>query len=346
MDIVLVFVSFCGGLLASAMGALGAFAFVGVTGLIGIALSVAGSTFDWLGVITFGPFFGPHISFGGACAAAAYASRRGYIESGKDIGKALITLRRPDVLIVGGIFGIIAYVISTGLNVIMTGMIDTVAFTVFLSAIIAKVSFGTTGLAEIFGKTPDKVKQAGGRFSVLHDNVWLPWQNTATELTLMGIVIGGLSGYVTYLMLQIPETAAGAPFVGFCIGVAAFLLLLSGINVPIFHHIALGASYGVLMSGSLMWGVAGGIIGAFAGDYLARLFLVYGDCWVDPPGMSISFTSFLFFVIAPKLNLFNEQLIIVLPAIIIALSIILSVYQQSYIKRNKDKLIGSQTELV
>lgn len=337
MDMVALLMSFCGGALGAAMGALGAFCFVGIAGLVGIVAVMTGANFDWLGLIPFGIYFGPHISFGGGVAAAAYARKMGYMPVGKDIVKPLISLKKPSVLIIGGIFGILAYIINYWLGLVIPGKIDTVAFTVFLSAIIAKVAFGNDGLGEILGKVPDEIKKIGGRYSVLSDRVWLPWQTTASENTIVGIAAGGCSAYITYMMMQNPATVSVAPFVGFFIGVTSFILMIAGLQIPVTHHIALGASYAVVSSGgSILWGIAGGIIGAFAGDLLAKTFWCYGDCHVDPPGMSISFTSFLFFTVVPALGLYSDK--VITPLIIIIISLLYGVYQDSFVRRYKSTI--------
>lgn len=56
--------------------------------------------------MTWGPFLSPHISFGGALAVAAFAAKKGLLESGKDISSALMGKNLPSILFVGGIFGL------------------------------------------------------------------------------------------------------------------------------------------------------------------------------------------------------------------------------------------------
>jgi len=51
------------------------------------------------------PFLSAHISFGGAVAAAAFAAKKGLLDSGKDISSALMGKNLPSILFVGGIFG-------------------------------------------------------------------------------------------------------------------------------------------------------------------------------------------------------------------------------------------------
>ena len=115
--------AFAGGAFGAAIGALPAFCFTGFAVIAGeaanaIGLSGAGSGVELgasglTGLVGFGPVFGPHIAFAGGAAAAAYAAKKegamppqedGGYHPGKDIAYALGT--RPDVLAVGGVFGI------------------------------------------------------------------------------------------------------------------------------------------------------------------------------------------------------------------------------------------------
>lgn len=339
MDLLALLFSFCGGGLGAALGALVAFVWVGFGALYGIVSGMAGVNFDWLGLIPFGVYFGPDISFGSGCCAAAYARKKGYMPAGKDIIKPLISLGKPDVILVGGIWGIIAFLIRYGLNKVMPGMLDSVAATVFLQALIAKVVYAEEGglLERVFGKVPEETRKLGGRFSVFAPQAWLPWQCKASQMTVLSIAAGGLSAYTTYLMLQNPATKAVAPFVGFAIGVGSFVFMLAGHQIPVFHHISLCASYAVVQSGgSLLWGLAGGLIGAFIAEWMSRLFYCYGDCHVDPPGMTIAVTSFLLFTIVPATGLYADKTIT--PLIIIALAVLYSLYQEAAIRKRESQV--------
>lgn len=304
MDFLELLISFCGGAFGAAIGALASFILVGLTGIFGIVLAIAGVSFDWFGMISFGPYLGPHIAFAGGAAAAAYARKRGYIPSGKDIIMGLLSLKKLDVIVVAGVFGMIGYAINHYLAILMPGQIDSVAFTVFIVAIIAKVAFGSLGLKEVFGVVPDEVKKLGGRFNV-NAPAWVPYQTTIAEKTLLAITAGGLSAFIAYRMFQDPATAGVAAFFGFCLSAFTLLFLQFGVAIPVTHHITLCAAYGVVASGgNLIWGFVGALIAAFAGDFFGRLFHVHGDAHIDPPAMAIAFTSFLLLGLLPLLGIF------------------------------------------
>jgi len=333
MEILLLIIAFCGGIFGASLGALATFVFVGFTGLIGVAAIMGGSTADWLGVITFGSFLGPHVALVGGVSAAAFARKKGYIESGKDITKSLLSLRKSSVMMVAGIFGIVGYIVNYYVGLMLPGKIDTVGFTVFLVPLLAKVLFGNDGLKEIFGVVPEDVKKLGGRFSVKAPVAWVPYVVTATEKTIVGISAGGLSAYATYALLQDPTSAPAAVFVGFLISAASLIFLYVGIEIPVTHHITVCASYAVVASGgSFYWGLAAAVTVAFVGEICSRLFYVYGDTHIDPPGTSIAIVSFIVMGILPSTGIYQDPIII--PSVIVGVAILYSFIQSFTMKNN------------
>ncbi len=325
MDLLSILYAICGGIFGAALGPLTSFIFVGFTALIGVALMSSGVTFNWMGAVPFGFFFGPHIAFAGGAAAAAYARKRGYLASGKDIVKPLVSLKKPDVLLVGGIVGAIGYTINYGINQVMPGKIDTVAFTVVIVGLLAKVIFGDLGLKEIFGVVPEAIKKAGGRFNVKATG------DAGFEKLLVALAAGGLSTYITYVMLQNEATAGASIYVGFALSIICLLFLEFGLPVPVTHHITLGAAYAVLMTGSIAWGFAGALLGAFLGEYLGKLFYIYGDTHVDIPALGIASNSFLLFAVFPMLKIFD--LGDTVAYIVIALMVLVSFAEVAFANR-------------
>ena len=103
LTITLLLAAFAGGLFGAAIGGLPAFIFTGFVVLAGSAAAASGSDFDFINDIAFGPVFGPHISFAGGAAAAAFAARRGELEDGKDIAAPMTGVNDPLALLVGGL---------------------------------------------------------------------------------------------------------------------------------------------------------------------------------------------------------------------------------------------------
>jgi hypothetical protein len=294
LDFVVLLIAFCGGIFGAAIGGLPSFAFCGLIGLVGVAAGMAGSTFDWHGLVTFGPFFGPQISFVGAVAAAAFARKKGYILTGKEITKGLMGLKDPGVLAVGGIFGALGYIVQTGTAAVFNqGQFDTIAFTVVALALVTKAVFGDG----FFGKLSDEARERG-RFVPGGSNRWIPYQETMGEKVVIGLGAGGLSAFITGMMLANQAAASNALFVGFLVSAASLLLLQVGVEAPVTHHITLPAAYAVAASGgNILWGVAIAIITSNLGDLGSRVFYIHGETHVDPPAMAIFTGSLLVYLL-------------------------------------------------
>jgi len=265
-----------GGIFGAALGGVPAFVFTGLLVLAGIAAGYTGSAeaAAVLNEIAFGPFFGPHVAFCGGVAAAAYAARKGLIESGKDVGTGLIKLNDPGVLLVGAVFGIFGYILNS-LWVSISLPTDTIALTVVISNAIARLIWGNG----LFGKVPE----GGSLFQVTETNVWVPWQKDLPMLLLLGIFLGALSGYACI--------TTGSAVTAF--GIAAVTLLFNltlGVS-PVWHHIAAPAGLAALNSGSILMGAVFGVVGALLGELGARLLFNYGDTHIDPPAFAIFITT-------------------------------------------------------
>ena len=74
MDWILLIAAFGGGVVGTAFGAIPAFIITGFLALAGGILAMAGVPELSIGHITFGVFWGPHIAFTGAAAAAAVSA--------------------------------------------------------------------------------------------------------------------------------------------------------------------------------------------------------------------------------------------------------------------------------
>jgi hypothetical protein len=263
-------VAFAGGALGAALGASAAFIITGLFVLIGVAVAASGGGTGFIGNVAFGPLLGPHISFAGGAAAAAFAMRAGHHGSGRDLGRGLAGVNRPDVLLVGGVFGIVGFVIQAGIAATPLGpLTDSVALTVFVSAVIARLAFGKTGL---FG---DRT-QAGE---------WVAFQRDWPQVVTLGAVLGTCSAF----LVQVIGAGKGGDVAGFGLAATGLLFLHTGTTVPVWHHIALPAAIGFTASGGNLWaGTLSGVAGAVMGELYARLFLNHGDTHIDPPAAAIA----------------------------------------------------------
>ena len=274
MDFVSIFVAFAGGIFGAAVGALGAFVILGFLILVAIGAQATGAD---LMSIPLGAAFGPHVGgFAAGVAAAAYAGKKGYIESGKDIVSALMGTNKPDVLLVGGLFSIGGYILNWVFGLVGFAWTDTVALTVVSSGIVARLLWGNG----VLGKVPAGVS----RYAPPDGSQWLPWQSILWQRMMIGLGAGLLSAY---LALLIGAENGGVVF-GFAISAISLTLLGLGVQVPVTHHITLVAAVAATASGSLIWGAIFGIAAGVVGEYMANTFLVHGDTHIDPPAATIA----------------------------------------------------------
>jgi len=316
--------AFAGGAFGAAIGALPAFILTGLLVVAGAAANIVGVAPEGavgLVGIGFGHVFGPHISFAGGAAAAAYAAKQGYMESGfdyhnaKDIGFALGT--KPDVLAVGGAFGLLGIAIEQlSRNLLIP--VDPIPVSIVVSAFVHRAVFGYallgkpqgTGLLDMGpferGDTLGSIKagngtENGGEPSSewLATEPWLPQQYKWAGVGAIGLVAGLASGYLAF--------RTGSPFLGFGLSAASLLFLNLGVEkFPVTHHITLAGSTvflavtasgdaalaglsvpaGLLVAGGL------GLVAALLGELTQRIFYAHGRTHIDPPAMAIVIWSF------------------------------------------------------
>ena len=315
MSLTMLFFAFCAGIFASVISPLMTFVFCGIFGIVGVTAVALGSSVDILGTFAFGIWFGPHVAFAGSVAALSYAQKRGYIETGRDITMPMMNMKKPDVLIVGGLFGAMGYVTNYLIASALPGQIDSIALSIVVTSVIAKLLFDNSGL---FGKVDEEDKKLGGRYSIFAKNNWCPWQATPPMLLTLTLGIGGLAAYTVKMLLDTPIAGLAAPLM-FLICAVPLALFFVGLPVAVTHHIAIGAGYAVFASGgNLFWGFAGAVIGAFSGEFFARLWLVYGKTHIDPPACSVAFTSIIMLGILPAFNFYEIDPMITPSMIVIA----------------------------
>lgn len=294
LNIGLIAAAFGGGAFGAAIGALPAFVFTGIAVLVGVAAALAGADFDFIGTIAFGPVFGPHIAFAGGVAAAAFAARRGKLSGGRDIATGLMGLGDPIVLVVGGLFGILGLVVVALLNHVLQGITDTVALTVVLSALLARLAFGTTG---IFGTLTEEARRRG-RFRPGGGQVWLAYQQEWPQVIMIGLAAGLVASFITVELGQAaPQLAGLGPVLAFGISAASLVFLQVKVTVPVTHHITLIAGLAALHSGSIWIGALFGVLAAVLGELSSRLMLIHGDTHIDPPANAIWIATLLIVLI-------------------------------------------------
>jgi hypothetical protein len=278
--------AFGGGVLGAAMGAVPVFIFTGLLAIVGVAAAAGGGS--ELIQVAFGPVLGPHVSFGGGVAAAAYAGSRGYLKTGRDIASALMGVGRMDVLIVGGVFGSLGYLLNWALTAAgVAQWTDSVALSVVVSNLGARLAFGKTGP---FGSVaaPD-----ARRFRPDDSASWLPWQQQWSHVLLIGAGVGLVGAFLTAKS----GLGTGKEVLGFGISTVILTFLVMGNKVPVTHHISLPAALGVIHGGGLLVGALCGVLGGVLGEIASRVFLIHGDTHIDPPAVAIAAVATILIVI-------------------------------------------------
>ncbi|MBS4534534.1 hypothetical protein GOQ29_02780 [Clostridium sp. D2Q-14] len=277
MNIQLIFAAFGGGILGAALGALPAFIFTGFIGLIGISVIAAGGSATILNDITFGTLLGPHIAFAGGVAATAFAAnKRNHLETGLDITAALNKYGDPMILVIGGLFGIIGFILNS-VFVNMNIPTDTVALTVFTSGLIARILFGEINIFRKFKNVNRKEKNITLESSVI----------------LRDAIIGlGLGLVISYLIILTEITT-----LGFCISAASLIFVQMGFEIPTTHHITMVAGYAAMATGNMFIGALAAVIASLLGTLIGGTINIDSNTYIDPPATTIFICSFLIFII-------------------------------------------------
>lgn len=320
----MILAAFAGGAFGAAIGALPAFVFTGFMVILGEGIRVLSGDLSGLAgfdpdtiqsanitsQLAFGPVFGPHISFAGGAAAAAYAAKKGYMDTGfpyhesKNIAYALGP--KPDLLLVGGLFGILGYWVATLFSIFSMPW-DGIALTVVVSAFAHRLFLGYSLMGDapkgVLNMKPfasaDQKQDGSGRLLV---EPWLGHQYRYFDVLSMGLVVGLLAAYITVV--------TGSVFLPFGISAASLLFLNLGVEkIPVTHHMSLVASTAVVaatggdpslfsLSSALLLGGLFGVIAAYFGEILQRLFYAHADTHLDPPAFSIAAGTFLIVLLA------------------------------------------------
>lgn len=280
--------AFGGGLFGAALGALPAFIFTGFVGLIGVAIIASGGSVDILGQVAFGTLLGPHIAFAGGVAAAAYAAnKKKLLGAGTDILTPLMKSNDSTVLIVGGVFGVLGYVINYLYSGVLSLQTDTVAMTVFTSGIIARLIFGSTG---ILGKyEPDGNEASGGSVgTVTVRRRFIPDSKSLSATVVLSLGLGLVFSYVI--------DATQIATLGFCISAASLIFAQTGFDIPTTHHITLVAGYATMATGSIFIGALFAVLSGVLCEIVGMTFNSYNDSHIDPPATAIFILSFIIFI--------------------------------------------------
>ena len=277
MDIFALVAAFGGGIFGAALGALPVFILTGVLAIGGGLLGMAGVAEYSIGHIAFGAFLGPHITFAGGVAAAAFAAnKRQVMSNGADITTPLYSTGYYGALIVGGIFGVLGAILVYVYGTVLKIPTDLPGLTVFTLAIITRLTLGSSGF---YGVCPIDAKR--------------PWFTGGTGMVnhiVLGIGIGSVVCGVAQSMLDagLAKEALGMyPIVCFGISAVSLIFAQTGFAVPASHHITLPCAIAFVLTGNLVIGIAVAIINTLFGDFIGKTFNSYCDTHIDPPATTI-----------------------------------------------------------
>jgi len=283
-NFLILIVAFCGGIFGASVGGLNAFILCGLASVIGTVTEITTGTALFNHWITWGPFLGPHVAFASGVAAAAYAANRKVLCSGRNVLLALFGFNKPDILIVGGLFGILGHLIKLVLDQIPVNegipWTNSMALSIVLSGLIARFVFGKTG---IMGNKPE----SQNRWHRSREEAWQPWPSHPLQVLLIGLAFG----LPASLIVKAIPTSAGILF-----GLSALTLIFFqfGNKIPVTLHVILSAVMVTRLSNSILWGLFFGLLAAILSEIFACLFLLHGDTHIDPPALSLVVTFSLY----------------------------------------------------
>lgn len=302
MSILGLIAAFGGGVFAAAIGAVPAFIMTGVFSIVGAVAGMCGAgdaSNILVNYFAFGPFFGPHIAFAGGVAASAYAKKKGVTENGADVASALAGLNEPDVLLVGGVFGVIGYLFKELVIVsLFAGSIsprlvtDAPGITVFCSAILVRLIFGgklKTG-SEVMskGKNLGTVLVMSICFSTVVAGIYAAAVNAGVSVEAFGgsyhVLIFGLAA------IGLVFAIAGQPFYG------CHHIVIIAAEAAVQSYATTGNAYMALAMG-IIFGTISGLIGDIAGASINS----GTDSHIDPPATAIFIMTFAVNAIFPAL---------------------------------------------
>ncbi|WHH59267.1 hypothetical protein [Petroclostridium sp. X23] len=271
ISLIMILASAGGGILGACLGGLPAITLWGavllIASLAGIATGNAAMVWDF----GFNPLFGAQVVFIGGAAAAAYAWSKGKLETGLDILKPLSGFQKVDILLVGGIFGIIGMIIER-VGTSLAIPTDNVALSVVVAGWLSRLIFDRNWLKNRREKLAE------------NNSGWFPKGDELATLIVMGAGIGFAGGLASYKI--------GSPLIPFGIALLFILYLQMGFKGLTWHHIVLiGGIVGLQEQGSmygLIWAAIMGVVVAIVCKCIENLTIPETNSYIDPPVTSIA----------------------------------------------------------
>ena len=213
------------------------------------------------------------------------AVEKGILVNGADITYSLGKTLDGTVLIMGGVFGMLGYLVNHLYSGVLHLNTDTVAMTVVILGIIARFSIGKSGLTGKY--TESEKRQYFSQGQELLYNIVL--------CLAVGIIVSYVAAYLKDLGVSKEFLVAGYP--ALCFGISAITLIFAqmGFDVPTTHHISLPAANAAVLSGNPIIGVVVAIACSLMGDFFTKTINSYVDTHIDPPACTIFIMEFIVF---------------------------------------------------
>jgi len=293
MNILLLIAAFGGGVLGAAIGAVGIFAILGIVVVAGGAVGLAGGPDLFIGHLAFSAYLGPHVAFAGGVAAAAFAgNKRKTMANGADVATPVFSANDPAALAVGGVFGVIGFLLVHLFDVVIGIPTDNVALAVFTSAMVVRLVFGSGGP---FGKYTPPADNPNAK------REWFPKGGALGNCIVLGLGLGIVVSGIGLGLIEagVPVALVQEFFPVTVFGVAAFSLFLAlmGHGIPATHHIVLPAALAAVLSGNMIVGAVVGVVCSLIGDIAGRAWNAHGNTFIDPPATTIFSTTFVILAI-------------------------------------------------
>jgi len=255
-------------------------------------------------LIGYGPALGPHVAFAGGVAAAAYLGRHEAAESfpyhrAKDVftpnGAGV------DALLVGGAFGVIGYWLAALARTFAVPA-DPVMASVVVSGLLARIAFGYPLVGSIRDGLLDMRPYERGEIRTALDGTeedevtrlavepWAPQQHRWLQQALLGVVVGIVAAYVTYVTQRY--------YLAFGLALVPLGITVAGVDrLPVVHHVAFPAGIAALsmpahgIEVALALGIGFGVASALLAELGGRVLYAHADTHVDPPAIAIVATT-------------------------------------------------------
>jgi len=290
MNLFALLAAFGGGIFGASIGALPAFILCGVVAVIGgIVTAAGGDAGAVIGAMAFGSFIGPHVGFAGGVAASAFARKKGLVGGG-DIVTSLAGLNDVSVLLVGGIFGIIGYIIVTLQGFLFGSVIpatDGPGITVFISGIIARLVFGERGM---MSDVPErKFLSSGARLA-----------NVLAIGIGYSLVVGGVYVFIQQAFPEQAEAISGIyNVIVFGFAAVGLIFAQTGNAYEGWHHTGIISAYAAMLTYSLgavpclILSILFGTIATLLCDFETNLINTNVDSHIDGPAFAIFISTFV-----------------------------------------------------